>query len=125
MGGYAVEFDVFRNDLDDTTSNSRHVAVHQIDNAARLVEVTNPPFFYDGRWHTWDLTFTGPLLSLTMDDTNTIFDQQTLPIGLGEQVWLGFTAATSNRLLQIAIDDVWIGCPNSPEGPVEPDDTGE
>ena len=112
VAGYTLELDPYRNDPDDTTRAAYHVAVHEVQSGLRLTESETPPYFPDGRWHTWEVTFRGPLLTVTYDDTVSVFDTTPLAIGLGDAVTIGFTAATSERTMQFGIDDLLIGCPD-------------
>lgn len=112
--GWSLEFDVADNGAGDSTLGASHLAFQEVRDGFLLLEKASPPGLADGGWHDIEYLQDGIAFTLRMDGLQVWTG--TVAIEPGDQLTMGFTAATSaERAMQFAVDDVEIACPDTPD----------
>lgn len=91
LGGYAVEFDTYYNQGDDSTIYD-HVAIDQ-GSYANSLTTTAVSNLENGRWHSADITFNSGVISVILDG-NTVINDYTIEGYTAFDGYFGFTGAT-------------------------------
>jgi hypothetical protein len=122
VDGWALEIVAAKPVPDSPTPWEPRLAFRTIRDEALIAERSGSPRMDPGVWHQVEYVQDGPAFDLRVDGTRVW--NGTVLVSTGPYVTVGFSAATSRaRQLQVALDDVELACPDTPDAPA-PADTG-